>query len=457
MIQPARYTAAAEVVLDTTGGAIGRPAPASGDIDAREIQILRSREMAVAVAAALRLDGSLLADRPTIAARIAGLFSGSSGQSAADRQRQIVDRLTSGLAIDRPEDTYSLTIRYTAADPRIAARIANEYAAQYSGGRLASADETASPLDRPYARIISRAEPPLVPSSPRPVLTLALALLIGAVAGVAGAVLIERRFAGITSGAEIEKRLGLPHLGSVPTLKSLLPTAVSPLDAIVSAPLSGFAEAFRGVMMAIRHVGGRGTQVIAITSALPNEGKTTVAACLARSVALGEESVVLVDCDTRRRDASAMFGLTERRPGLVEVLRYEATLDEALVRDPASGAWLLPITGPVADVSDLLGGAAMMALIEDLKRRFKRVLIDTAPILAISSTRAIAAMADLVVVVVRWRATADHAVLAALRLLPDEHVRIGGVVLSQVDLTKQVKFGHGDPMFYYRQYSQYYS
>ncbi len=460
LLQAPRYTATAEVVLDTSGGVIAPSGAGHVDRSGAEVQILRSREMALAVATALRLDDRFLAAEAAVPLAFAGRLIGAGSavpRDGAELQRRIVDRLTRGLMVERLADAYSLTIGYTAADAAVAARIANQYADEYATGRLAGSGVAASPLDRPYARIISRAEPPMTLSSPRWWRTMGYGLLAGTLAGLIAAVLAERRFSGITSGHEIEKRLGLPHLGSVPTLQSVLPHARSPLDAMVEEPMSGFAEAFRGVMMAIRQAGGRGTQVIAISSALPNEGKTTVAACLARSVALGGERVVLIDCDVRRRDSSAMFGFGERRPGLIEVLRYEATLDEALVRDEASGAWILPVTGLTAEVSDLLTGPRMVGLIEDLKQRFKRVLIDTAPILAISSTRAIATMVDLMVLVVRWRATADHAVLTALRLLPNDHVRIGGIVLSQVDINRQVKFGHGDPTFYYQQYSQYYS
>ncbi|WP_197277259.1 tyrosine-protein kinase domain-containing protein [Sphingomonas profundi] len=445
LLQPSLYTASAEVLLDASGGGRGPAGDGAGD----EMLILRSREMAVAVARGVRPDAAALDARGPVARLIGG--------AAADGERQVVDRLIAGLAVSRMADTYALTIAYTARDPAVAARIANEYARQYVAGRLAGMEGTASPLDRPFARIISGAEPPLLPSSPRPLRAVALGALAGLLLGIVAALLAERRFAGITSGRDIGERLGLSHLGSVPTLKSVLPQAASPLEAMVSAQSSGFAEAFRGVMMAIRHAGGRGTQLIAISSALPNEGKTTVSACLARSIALGGESVVLIDCDARRRDTTALFGLSASRPGLVEVLRYEATLDEALVRDEASGAWILPLTGPAEEISELLAGQGMVALLEDLRRRFKRVLIDTAPILAISATRAIATMADVTVLVVRWRATADHAIMAAAKLLPSEHVRIAGVVLAQVDLARQTKFGHGDPTFYYEQYSKYYS
>ncbi|MET0270664.1 MAG: CpsD/CapB family tyrosine-protein kinase [Sphingomonas sp.] len=443
LLLPKAYTAVAEVLLDGGGGA----AP---DGASREARILRSREMAAAVADALRLDAAALEPEGPLSSILGG-------RPAEPGRRRVVDRLVAGIAVEQLAETYALRLACTAPDPATAARVANEYARQYVSGRLAGMEGSASPLDRPLARIISRAEPPLAPSSPRPLAALAAGALAGLVLGLAAALLVERRYAGLTGGRDIGERLGLSHLGSVPTLRSVLPNAVSPLDAMVEAQASGFAEAFRGAMMAIRLAGGRGTQAIAISSALPNEGKTTFAACLARSIALSGESVVLIDCDARRRDASALFGFSQRRPGLIEVLRYEATLEEALVRDAASGAWILPLTGPAEEVSELLSGQGMMALLEDCKRRFKRVLIDTAPILAISTTRAIAAMVDVAVLVVRWRATPDHAVRAAIGMLPDEHVRIAGVVLTQVDIRRQTRFGHGDPTFYYEQYAKYYS
>lgn len=444
LLQPRSYTATAEVLLDGTGGAV---VPDGGS---REIRVLRSREMAAAVARALRLDAATLEPEGPLTAL-------TGGRSADPDGRSVIDRLVADLAVERLAETYALRLAFTAPDPATAARVANEYARQYVDGRLAGVEGGGSAIDRPLARIISRAEPPLSPSAPHPLLALGIGSVAGLLLGLGAALWAERRYAGLTSGRDIADRLGLSHLGSIPTLKSVLPNAVSPLEAMVEEQASGFAEAFRGAMMAIRQAGGRGTQAIAISSALPNEGKTTFAACLARSIALGGESVVLIDCDARRRDTSALFGLSQRRPGLLEVLRYEATLDEALVRDPASGAWILPLTGPQAEVSELLSSQVMMVLLEHCKRRFKRVLLDTAPILAISTTRAIAQMVDVAVLVVRWRATPDHAVQTAIGLLPDEHVRIAGVVLSQVDIRRQTRFGHGDPTFYYEQYAKYYS
>ena len=428
LLRPSRYMATAEIIVDMAT-APGAGAVSADDRLSTEMAILRSREMAHQVAMALHL-----------------------GDARAE-----TDRLMKGLSVTRPDQTYALAIGFTDADPEVAARIANAYARAYAGegGRPATAEVSAR--GRMDARIISLAEPPLTSTASRLWVNLAVALVIGLILGAIAAIMTERRFSGLTGSAEIEKRLGLYHLGSVPTLSSVLPEAASPLQAVVDAPMSGFAESFRSVMLAARHVGGKGTQVIAITSSLPNEGKSTIAACLARTTAMGGESVLLIDCDSRRRDVSAMFGATATAAGLQDVLRLEKTLDEALIRDEASGACILPLTGGPEEISELLGGPAMDQLIAEVRRRFKRVLIDTAPILPISATRALVSMADITVMVVRWRTTADHAVQTALRMLPAEHVRIGGVVLSQVDMRRQVKYGRGDQTFYYQQYSKYYS
>lgn len=463
-LQPPLFTATSEVVLDAGDAPVAaETAPSAAAIAEADMARIRARGMAREVAAGLRLD------RDPDFARRTGV-----GEELMRRLRRIVgadrarlppippeeamtrsiDRLVAGLSLAHVAETYSLTISATAETPQLAARIANAYARRYGDRPTPSG---ATPTPRAGTRIISEAEPPLAPSSPRPLRNLAIALALGALLGAGAAYLAEHLFDGLTSGDEVEDRLGLLHLGSVPALASVIPNAGEPLKAVVDHPMSGFAEAFRSVLDTVRETNARRAQVIAITSALPNEGKSTITGCLARTVALGGERIVLVDCDARRRDVSAMFDDAGQRPGLAEVLRGEATLDEALVHDGPSGAWILPLTGPAAELSALLAGPPMAALIEELRHRFARVLIDTAPVLALAETRVIATMVDLVIIVVRWRVTADHAVRAAVKLLPRAQGQIAGVVLSRVDMRRQARYAKGDASSYYRQYSKYYS
>lgn len=477
LAQAPLFTATAEVVVDAGDAQDGPPtdtARSAEEIANTDMVRIASRATARAVAAALRLDRDPDFARRTgagdaIIRRLRHLAGAAASPPRAvapqEAMTRSIDRLVAGLALAHVAETYSVTIGYAAETPRLAARIANEYARQYAAWRpdrddaqrdVATPPGSADPA-RASGRIISEAELPLSPSSPRPVRTLAIALAIGALLGAGAAFAVERLFDGLTSGDEVEDRLGLLHLGSVPDLASVLPDAHLPLAAVVEYPMSGFAESFRSVLNAVRDTSTRRAQVVAITSALPNEGKSTIAGCLARSVALGGDRIVLVDCDARRRDVSAMFDDAGRRPGLAEVLRGEATLDEALVHDAASSAWILPITGPPVEMSALLAGPPMAALIEELRQRFARVLIDTAPVLALAETRVIATMVDLVIIVVRWRVTADHAVRAAVKLLPRAQGQIAGVVLSRVDMRKQARYALGDASSYYRQYSKYYS
>lgn len=306
------------------------------------------------------------------------------------------------------------------------------------------------------ARTITWAQVPSTPSSPNIPLNMFLAAVLGLGAGLAAAFIAELAFRGLTTGEDVESRLGLPYLGGVPLVKSVMKWKGSEVDALVAHPNSAFAEAFRSLHASTGHAIDAVPQVIAITSALPQEGKSTIAAGLARVIALDGGDVVLVDCDLRRRSVNRL--VAEDRPvGLIEVLRGQATLDEALTRDEPSGAWLLPIGARRSEPGDLFGGEPMRLLIAELRARFATVILDTAPVLPIVDTRVLATLADAVVFAARWRRTADHAVTSALRLLPRGRAHVAGVVLSQVDARKQARFGFGDPSFYYNQYKDYYA
>ncbi len=311
--------------------------------------------------------------------------------------------------------------------------------------------------ERPESRIISFADLPMAPTSPRVALNLILALVIGAGLGIGSAFVAEMMFSGLTTALDVEQRLRIRCLGSIPLLKSVLPRAGAPIQSVLDNPSSGFAEAFRSLRASVNYAVDGRRQVLMITSALPREGKTTTATCLARMSALGGERVVLVDVDVRQHGVSRLIRGADDRPGLIEVLRGDAALDAALIHDEDSGAYILPISQMSRDVGNLLIGTEMDTLIERLRERFDLILFDAAPILPIADTRSLALKVDAVVMVARWRSTADHAIRAALRLLPHRHVPIAGIVLTQVDVRKQAKFGYGDGTFYYKKYQQYYA
>ena len=315
-------------------------------------------------------------------------------------------------------------------------------------------------LEESDARVVSRAIIPGAPSSPDVPLNLMLGLLLAIGAGLAGVVLAEMLDAGMTTGEDIEEKLGLPHIGSVPLVDSIAAAeerGQPPADYLLAKPLSAFAEAIRALRTSIQFSRvGQSVRIIAVTSTLPGEGKTTTAVCLARSAAQAGQRVVIVDCDLRRRAVNRLFGI-EPQVGLLEVLSGSTSLEQALYVDPPSGACVLPLTHTAFTPRDVFNSQAMDQLLQTLAASFDLVILDTAPVLAIADTRILAAKADTVVFLTRWRATPQKAISNSLKLLDKAGAHIAGVALVQVDMRSQARYGYGDAGYYYGAYKQYYT
>lgn len=311
-------------------------------------------------------------------------------------------------------------------------------------------------VEEPDARIITRADTPGAPTSPNIPLSFFLSLVLGVGAGLGAAFITELSYRGLTTGQDIESRLGVPYLGSMPLLKSVMKWKGEPIDALVEHPHSVFAESFRNLQTSINYSMDAVVQVVVVTSALPREGKSTVATGLARSAALDGQRVLLIDCDLRRRSINKLVSEAPKA-GLIDVLRGEASIKDAVVQDAASGAWLLPLNGKRIAPGDYFAGEQFRDLLNELRGEFTYIVLDTAPVLPIADTRVLATLGDAVVFVTRWRKTTDDAVRSALRLLPRGRVNLAGVMLSQVDARRQTKFGYGDSSYYYTEYKEYYS
>lgn len=312
-------------------------------------------------------------------------------------------------------------------------------------------------IEQSDARIVSSATIPTGQSSPKVALNLALGLVLAMGCGLAAVVLAEMLDAGLATAEDVEHRLDVSYLGAIPLLASVAEGKASPpIEYVIEKPLSSFAEAFRNLRASVIYSRlGEPVKVVAITSSLPGEGKTTTAVCLARSAAQQGLKVILVDCDLRRRSVNRLFGAEPTR-GLIEVLAGEASLDEALTLDPATGARLLSLAKSSLTPKDVFGSQAMDRLLEELRRTYDLVILDTAPVLPVADTRVLAPKADVVVFLAHWRKTPQHAIEAAFRLLSGTGAHLAGVALTQVDMKQQAKYGYGDPGYYYAEYKKYY-
>ncbi|RAK56406.1 capsular biosynthesis protein [Phenylobacterium soli] len=312
-------------------------------------------------------------------------------------------------------------------------------------------------IEQSDARVVSKAKIPTGQSSPKVPLNLALGLLLALGSGAGAIIVAEMLDAGLATAEDVERRLETSYLGAIPLLSSVAEDSqLSPIDQVVAKPLSSFSEAFRNLRASILYSRlGEPVRIVAVTSSLPGEGKTTTSLCLGRTAALQGAKVIIVDCDLRRRTVNRLLG-AEPKLGLLEILSGAATLQQAIAVDEGSGAHILPLAKSAFTPKDVFGTSAMDRLLEDLRSRYDLVILDTAPVLPVADTRVLAPKADTVVFLARWRKTPQHAIEAAFRLLAGTGSHLGGVALTQVDMKQQTKYGYGDPGYYYAEYKKYY-
>lgn len=310
--------------------------------------------------------------------------------------------------------------------------------------------------EKPNANILTLAAPPLFPDSPNIPLNLALALVIGLGLGILAAYIKEALFHGVSTPEEAERDLGIPCMASIPLLSSIDDGADHPATAIQDAPKSAFAEAFRSLGASIDLATQGQAKVIALTSALPNEGKTVMSCCLASVLAAGGMRTMLIDCDLRRQGISRLLNMQAGQKGLIDVLKGAAPIDlEQFVGENVF--CVLPLSPSAEEPEHLLRGQEFVDLLEQLRGHFDRIILDLPPVLPIAATRILASRADVVVVATKWRATSKFAIRAALRRLPPDKVNVLGTVLNGVDMKRRSFLDPHDPYFYYSQYKEYYA
>jgi capsular exopolysaccharide synthesis family protein len=320
-------------------------------------------------------------------------------------------------------------------------------------------------LAQPDARIVSLAKPPTTASSPNVMRNAAAGLALALAAGGIAVALAELLRTGLHTSGDVTQSLRAKSLGSIPELKSVARNAANAIDHVVDQRHSAFPESFRSLRVSVLGMDpDRPVRTLAITSALPREGKSTTSICLARTAALQGWRVLLIDCDLRRPGVTGMFADTPRT-GLLDVIFGDRSLADAVVRDSISGAdlLLLPKTSAAGlDVNaaadrDIFGSEIFGRLIAEAKARYDLVILDTAPVLPVADTRVLAQKVDGVVCIARWKQTPRRAVAHALRILESLNANVIGVVLTRVDMTEQAATAYGDPEYFYRHYESYYA
>jgi len=323
--------------------------------------------------------------------------------------------------------------------------------------RIRETSETGS-LQTANARIIDPAVKPTNPVKPKKKLIVMLALVVSLMFGVALAFLLDALNATIKNAEDIDHKLGFALLGVLPLLKGMKDKIdvtqepnKAPVRAFVHGESAGFKESVRTLRTGLTLASLEApVQVMLFTSTVPGEGKTTTSANLA--AAYGQmEKVLLIDADMRRPTVAKQLNLSAGSKGLSNAVAYPETLDESIHSIEDLGIDVMP-SGPIPpNPLELLASKNFNEVLEKLKSRYDRIIIDSAPTHLVSDAAYLSTLVDGVVYVVKADSTNDKLVKSGLSRLDESNARILGVVLNQVDLEKEAKYG-GDYSYSYGAY-----
>ena len=333
----------------------------------------------------------------------------------------------------------------------------------------------------PYteARLITKAVPPMRRTYRKSLLMVAMTPLMGLVLGIGLGGLRDFFDRGFRTSGQIEAMLGLACIALVPlqrrqgrkTAERRAPGITDPspgpsqspnpipdpisnkvgiASVVVEQPFSAFAEAIRTIKLAADLSGTAATsKVVAITSAIPNEGKSTIASALALSIAQVGGRAILVDCDLRNPTLSRAM-TPNAKVGLLEVLSGKVVLDEAVSKEVFLSLAFLPVVSEarIADSSELLSSVAMKKLFERLRASYDYVIVDLPPLAPLVDVRATTHLVDSYLLVVEWGQTSTAIVHHALSRAPDVYEKVVGAVLNEVDM-KALGLYEGNRAGYY--------
>ena len=297
------------------------------------------------------------------------------------------------------------------------------------------------------AQIVDGAVIPKNPAKPKKARNLFLAVILGLFGGIFAAFFTEYMDDSIKTTEDIDKVLGLPFLGLVPSAKEKGPLYIS------QHPKSVAAESYRTIRTSIILSSvDKPPQVILVTSTIPKEGKTTTAANLAIAMAQMGEKTLLMDADMRRQNIHKAFEI-DNTTGLSEIIAKNESLF-ATIKTVDGFNNLDIITGgtPAPNPSELLGSNRMKELLALLRKKYDRIILDSPPLMAFSDPLVLSKLADGVIMVVWGGVVGRGVVTKAGQSLAGVNAKVLGVVLNKVDVTKRNSY-----YYPYYDYSDYYA
>lgn len=288
--------------------------------------------------------------------------------------------------------------------------------------------ETQSRIQMADSQLVSPALAPNMASFPNKNLVLLVALAASIGLGVSMAFLKEYYIGGITSPIQLSELLQMPSVNTIPMTIERNEQRLSIAEHVIDAPLSTYAESIRNLQASVDQAfrfpknkpAPTAGKIVLVTSSLPAEGKTTTSLALARTYALAGKSSLLIDADLRLPSIHRHLGF-EPKVGILDYLRNPADVNISnafYARDPASPLALMMGAGRSDIPTDqLLNSATFEALLHQARDVYDVIIVDSPPVLPVVDARYIAHHADAVVMMVKWAATSQNDVRAAVDTL----------------------------------------
>jgi polysaccharide biosynthesis transport protein len=294
-----------------------------------------------------------------------------------------------------------------------AQRCAGAATAAYIAFRdLAGSSKAARAADPLQATLVTAADRPLSPAGTSKKILYALGAILGLLLGV-GEIFVREAIDGrVRDRADLEECLGAPAVAAIPRMWRY---TTNPVSVFGSAPFSRPAEAYRYLRARLGPLlspAGHPGTVLLIASAQPREGRTSVAVNLATALTQAGARVLLVDADLRHPSLSEIFG-TGPVPGLTDLLTDQATLDEVIIPTSVHGLGLITIGTPLDRPAELFEVTQLTRVFAEMRGEADAIVVDSAPLLAVSDAMTVARVSDVVVVVADIRRTRRASVRTA--------------------------------------------
>jgi capsular exopolysaccharide synthesis family protein len=327
--------------------------------------------------------------------------------------------------------------------------------------------------------VIDPPEAPYDPYLPKPLLFVVLSGVMGLFLGVGTAFLVEYMDSSIKTTEDVERVVQLPSLGVVPLCQNdrskltnnKIPVSIRGLLSwirncnnqdiscgdldmmMLKHPRSPMSEAIRHLRTSLMlSVSGGPPEAIVVTSPHPREGKSTISINLAIALAQDGHRVVILDCDLRRPRIHEVFHL-KNNPGLTSYLTGNASLEAILRPTEVNNLFLIP-AGPIPpNPAELLNSQAYKNLLQNLRRQFHHIIIDTPPTLGFADARVAALQADGVLLVAKHQSTSREAGRLARQYFTQVNARMLGVVLNQLDTRDLGRHAIYNQKYYNRYYA----